>query len=52
MINVCPTHSNIVNSGVTVPSLTKFLYNVEKLLQFSTVNLELRYSNLFWNDSA
>ena len=34
MIEACCTHS-LVNSGATGPNLTKFLYNVEKLLSFN-----------------
>ena len=34
---------DIVNSGVTVPNLTKFLHNAEKLMPFNLLKSELQY---------
>jgi len=42
---------NSINSGVTTPNLTKFLYNAEKFIQFNLLKSELRYYNPFLNAS-
>ena len=39
------THSNVVNSGLTGPNVTKFLYNVDKSLPFKLLKSELQFSN-------
>jgi len=52
MIGTCYTHSNVVNSGVTEPNLTKFLLHVEKLLPIKLLKSELRYCTRLRNASA
>ena len=43
---------NGVNCGVTGPNLTKIVHNVEKIILFNHLKLELRYYNPFRNGSA
>jgi len=42
----------LINSRVTGPNLTKFIYNVEKSLPLNPLKSELRYSNPFQNARA
>jgi len=41
MIDACCTHSHLINSGVTGPSLTIFLRIVVKSLPFNLLKLKL-----------
>jgi len=43
--------SNVVNSGVTGPNLTKLLYD-KRIIAFNFLKLELQSSNPFWNAST
>jgi len=49
MIDVCCTHSYVVNFVVTDPNLTRYLHNVEQLLPVNLLQSELRYCSPFRN---
>jgi len=51
MIDACCTQSDVVNSGVTGPNLTKFLYNVKESLLFNFLQSESKFANPFRNAS-
>jgi len=53
MIDACScSHSNVANSGVTRPNLTKFLHDVEEMFPFNLLKSKLRSCNPLRNVSV